>query len=239
MSLVVTLGVGHSLRGTYQAALPAGARLSMGPVGGFSARYAQLAREQSLRSFLQSHGWDGVERVALVCFSAGCWAPRQWMMSPQNRLVRPLALLLLDGLHGGSRAACDAGAISGITAFARSARSNPRERLLIVTNTDISPPYASTSACAELLLDQLRVARLQPDAGSARGVTVLDFGGTDAAAHNAQQTTVGPDLLRGALGRWLRGIYVAPVATWLWAAGAAVLLGLVGVVVVNRVSETA
>lgn len=231
MSLVVTLGIGHSLRSAYQAALPPGARLAMGIVGGFSDRYVALARSQSLPAFLRSQGWDGAEPVALVCFSAGCWAPREWMRDPANQALAPLALVLLDGLHGGSGAECSLDAIGGIVAFGKAARADPRARLLVVTSTAIVPPYASTTACATLLLDQLGIRHRKPDAGEAAGVTVLDYGGTDAAAHNAQQTSVGPLLLRGQVGRWLQG--KAPSRPWLWALGGLAAVTTVGIALVE------
>lgn len=197
---------GESVRPRYEAALP-GFTFHVVYKGGFSAPYEELANSTPLAAFVHSVApeWQEGDPLVLIGFSAGCFAPRIWMRDAGSRDMVS-ALVLLDGMHSkGSDTSCDPSSLDGIFAFADMAHADPSAHLLVVTNTDIVPPgYASTSACAAALLDHVGATpRAKRDEGRVAGVVVLDYGGTTAADHNAQQTEVGPEVLKELVAPWI------------------------------------
>lgn len=229
---LVTFHVGESLAPAYEAALEGAAALVRGPVGGLSSAFEQLA-EAPLEEVLAeiAPAWSRGDPLVLLGYSAGCFAIRRWLNEDRGVLsMTPLGIVLLDGLHGGGGPACFPPAIRGVIDFAAAATEDPQARLLINTSTDITPPYSSTSACAEKLLHELarttEVELEKPDAGRAPGVYVLDYGGTDAAAHARQVQVVGPEIVRTLVTPWLRQ---ARDASRLSLAPFVVLLGIAGV----------
>lgn len=203
MALLVTLNVGHSLEGAYRAAAGPGVRVAMGPQGGFSAKYEDLAKGQTLEAFLRQHGWDGRERALVVAFSAGGWAVRRWLS--QGITPDGVGVLLLDALHG------TPAQVEGVSSQAVSAALDAPRRLLVVTHSAIQPPgYPSTTETAKSLLDAVEsrpvpIRREGPAAGREGSFRVEAHPGADAAAHNIHQTQIGPALVRGDVGDWLRG----------------------------------
>lgn len=206
---------GESVRPKYEAALaPSGLTFHVFYRGGFSSSYQSYAEAHSLEDFLAEVApeWQPGEPLVLIGFSAGCWAPRHWMQNASSRDAVS-ALVLLDGMHSsGNDQQCDSDKLTGIFAFAEMAKADPAQHLLVVTNTDIVPPgYASTSACAQALLEHLGApAGAKRDEGEVAGVVVIDQGGTTAVDHGAQQTVVGPAVLGELVVPWLGG---KPVTT--------------------------
>jgi hypothetical protein len=191
MDLLVGLHVGSSLQASYAQAFEGG-QVKLFSFGGASSSYdgerGIAARWPNLASFLRQNvpEWAPGHRLALVAFSAGCWAPRAWMRMSENRELVD-ALVLLDGLHSGygPGLGCDENAIDGVLAFGSEANQQPTRKGLIVTHTSIVPPgYASTTSCAKMVNRQ---------AGA--GVLVKGFEGTTAQAHLEQVRQVGPSMV--------------------------------------------
>lgn len=206
---------GESVRPKYEAALArSGLTFHVFYKGGFSSSYQSYAEAHTLEQFLDEVApeWNPGDPLVLIGFSAGCWAPRHWMQDASSRSLVS-ALVLLDGMHSsGNDQVCNTDKLSGIFAFADMAKADPSAHLLVVTNTDIVPPgYASTSACAEALLEYMDAPEgSKRDEGEVAGVVVIDEGGTDAPAHGAQQTVVGPAVLEELVVPFLSG---KPVTT--------------------------
>ena len=229
MAKVVLVGIhiGKSLAGDYSAAL-GGAPVRTFTLGGASGAYDEdtglASRYPTLEGFLRAEvpEWATGDRLVLVAFSAGCWAPRYWMKDPASRALLG-ALVLLDGLHSGLApdGGCKLATIGGVNDFAQEANFHPEEKLLVVTHTAIRVPYASTTQCAALLERN----------AAGRGVHILGFPGADAAAHNAQQREVGPQVLGDLVLPWLNGELSTGLGTAgkiaLVAAGAAALYAVV------------
>lgn len=216
------------MAGTYSRAL-GGVPVRTFSLGGASGSYDEdtglASRYPTLGGFLRAEvpEWAPGDRLVLVAFSAGCWAPRAWMKDAGGRALLG-ALVLLDGLHSGMApgGGCKLDAIDGVVQFAREANAAPSEKLLVLTHTAIVPPgYASTTMCADLL----------ERTADGRGVHILGFPGADAAAHVAQQREVGPQVLGDLVQPWLKGELSTGLGTAgkvaLVAGGAAVLYAVV------------
>jgi hypothetical protein len=214
--VLVGLHIGRSLASDYSTAL-GGVPVRTFTFGGTSGAYDEdtglASRYPTLEGFLRAEvpEWESGDRLVLVAFSAGCWAPRYWMKDAGSRALLG-ALVLLDGLHSGLSASggCKLEAIDGVVQFAREANRDPSDKLLVLTHTAIAVPYASTTLCADLL----------EQTADGRGMHILGFPGTDADAHNAQQREVGPQVLRDLVHPWLNG----ELSTGLSAAGKVALL---------------
>lgn len=190
MAFVLALNVGQSAVRAYQQALP-NARVVNSGAYGMSATFTQLVHRERLATFAKRNGWDGEEPLAVVGFSAGGYAIRDWLARGDDAGIPRLAMIILDGLHGGDGPECS-DAISGVVRFARDALAEPTARMLVSTSTAIEPPYASTTACNTRLVEQLGGSG---DELTRAGVYILDYGGTDGDAHNAQQREVGPRIM--------------------------------------------
>lgn len=205
MTTLVLVHVGASLKSAYEIALgERDARVVQVSAGGLSAAYDDrsglAAQYPTLQAFLNSAapGWDPAAPVVLVAFSAGVWAARAWMRDPGSRALTS-ALVVLDGAHGGLTAdgACNLEALQGLVEYGRLCAAEPERHLLVVTHTSIDPViYASTTSCARGMRGQLP---------SSSSIEFIGTGGTAAEDHNAQQRTVGPQVLRDIVGPWLRG----------------------------------
>lgn len=201
---------GTSVRAAYESAL-AGSGLTFHVVfkGGYSSSYQALAEASSLEEFVHEVApeWTEGEPLVLIAFSAGGWAVRHWLHDARARELAT-AVVILDGMHSsGDDDHCDPDKLDGIFAYADLARGSPEEHLLVVTTTDIVPPgYASTSACAAELLSHVDApAGAKRDEGEVPGVVVIDEGGTTAADHGKQQTSIGPEVLETIVVPWLGG----------------------------------
>lgn len=220
---------GESVRPKYEAAL-AGSGLTFHVFyrGGYSSSYQSYAESHTLEQFLDEVApeWNPGDPLVLIGFSAGCWAPRHWMQDASSRELVS-ALVLLDGMHSsGNEQVCNPDKLAGIFAFADMAKADPSAHLLVVTNTDIVPPgYASTTACAQALLEHVDAPDGgKSDAGEVAGVVVIDYGGMDAAAHGAQQTVVGPSVLEELVVPFLSGKPVTTRGSGLWRVAKVVLM---------------
>jgi hypothetical protein len=191
--VLLLLHVGASLEPSYSAALGADGRSWV--LGSGSGAYDEItglaARYPTLRAFLSAEvpEWQPGTPLVLVCWSAGCWAPRAWMKNESDREA-VTALVLLDGLHSGLSLAgkCKPDAVDGIVAYGRLAASQPAAHLLVLTHTEIIPPgYASTTLCAELVEQSL---------SSSGSVIIQGYPGADAAAHVRQVKEVGPAIMQ-------------------------------------------
>lgn len=210
---LVLLHIGGSLEPAYVNALggPSKVRVERIVRGSLSASYDEVkglafdypTLVDFVRARLPDH--QDSDPLVVVAFSAGCWAPRAWMRDPASRKLCSV-LLLLDGLHSGllPDGTCNPASIQGVLDYAALCDDRPDEHLLFVTHTAIDPgTYASTTKCAKLL---------EPYEGNTVGV--FGYNGTDAAAHNAQQTTIGPQALED-IGQWLRTSWRAPPSGFL------------------------
>lgn len=228
--VVVLLHIGKSLQGAYTAPVD-GVGASF-VEGGFSGSYAPpgglAGRYPTLGAFLRAEvpEWSPGAPLVLACWSAGCFAAREWMRNGADReLVN--ALLLLDGLHSpyGTSGGCRLDSIAGIVEYGRLCARDPTKHLLVVTHSEIVPPgYASTTQCANLLREVLP---------KSRAIAFVAGPGSDAAAHTAQVRTLGPRLMREFVAPRLAGEVSAGV-DWSWllyaaagaGAGAALAVGL-------------
>lgn len=176
----------------------------------YSAGYDEYtglaAKCPTFESFLRRHvpEWRPGDQVVLVTFSAGTWAWRAWSREASNRALVN-GVLLLDGLHAGRDEQDPAEELfAGVLKFGREALADPT-KFLWITNSEIKPPYASTTAVAEEFLDLLGVPRTdprrpRPDHAELDGVTVADFWvsatGVTASDHSSHVTILAPELLR-------------------------------------------
>lgn len=210
--VVVLLHIGKSLQGAYTAPVD-GVGASF-VEGGFSGSYAPpgglAGRYPTLGAFLRAEvpEWRPGAPLVLACWSAGCFAAREWMRNGADReLVN--ALLLLDGLHSpyDAEGGCQLSNISGVVQYGRLCARQPRKHLLAVTHSEIIPPgYASTTQCANLLRDVLP---------KSRAIAFVAGPGSDPAAHTAQVSVLGPRLMREFVEPRLTG-EVSAGADWQW-----------------------
>lgn len=157
---------------------------------GLSAVYAEttgLARDYpTLRSLLKRYAPDADPDapVILLAFSAGCWAARYYLRDPDAR-QQIAACMLIDGLHGLSEAA-----LSGPEDYARDAMGG--RKVLVVTHSQIVPPYTSTRDTADALLRRVGLFRegYSSEVHSG-GFHVLPGSGNDGKAHSLQLTQHG------------------------------------------------
>jgi hypothetical protein len=189
-----------------------GAQLS----AGYDERRGLASKYPRLRDFLEAEtAWRPGDRLVLVTWSAGTWAPRAWMRSAEDRALVD-ALVILDGLHAGRDESdpTDA-AYEGILEFAREALDDPATKLLIVTTSEIRPPYASTTAVAAEMLDRLGItlggpSRPKRDHAELPGLKVLDWRstprGTTGKDHADHVRVLGPQLLRDVVVPFARGL---------------------------------
>lgn len=227
MATAILLNGGEGARKRFEEALaPLDATLHIVSLGAGSSKYDEkkgIASRYTLEEYVREIApeWRPGDELVLMAFSAGVWAPRAWMRDPPSRdLVS--ALVLLDGLHSPGHppgtGGCHLSTIHGVVAYAREAPS--RGHVLVVTNSEVDPGrYAGTSACAELLLDQLTTReRPRPDEGAGDGFVVLDAD----VSHDRHQWQLGPQVVAD---------YVVPTllearrpSVWPFLAGAGLVL---------------
>lgn len=224
---LVLLHIGQSLESAYVAALggPSNVRVVRLVLGGMSASYDEdtgLAHDYpTLGDFVAARLPDhkSTDPLVVVAFSAGCWAPRAWMRDAASRKMCSV-LVLLDGMHAGllPDGTCNPAPLAGLLAYASLCDDQPQSHLFFLTHTAIDPvTYASTTKCAKLL---------EPYANPT-SVGIFAYNGTDAAAHNQQQTTVGPQILEDAHA-WLEQSWrpqPSGILGWIAAAAGAIVAG--------------
>lgn len=188
-----------------------GAEVTNITAGGYSGGYDEhtgiAAKYPSLADALNRYAPDlrASAPLALVGFSAGCWAVRGWLNHPGAE--RASVVVFVDGLHaGGDDARAHLGPQhAGVLAYAR--RAVAGKCGLIITHSQIVPPgYASTRATADAVLSELglrRVSRL--GVFQLGGLVVAGFPGDDAAAHSRQLMQYGPEVCRTYARGWLDG----------------------------------
>lgn len=164
---------------------------------GLAARFPTVAA--ALAHFAPSGA--NSDPLALVAFSAGCWALRGWLRDAASR-ERVTCAAFIDGLHaGGTDARAELGPQhEGVLEYARAAVAG--YRTLVVLHSQIVPPgYASTRATADALLAALGLSRPgRLGTFTAGGFVVIGSPGDDAAAHSRELLELGP----AACARFLR-----------------------------------
>jgi hypothetical protein len=146
------------------------------------------------------------------------------MRNPDDRDLVD-ALILVDGLHAGRDESDPTDSLyAGIVDYARAALDEPSRRLLVVTNSEIIPPYASTTAVAAELLDHLGIPvgspqRPRKDHAELPGLRVVDWRSTRSGAtgkdHVDHLKILAPQLLREAVVPFVRQLAPGRVPPWL------------------------
>lgn len=181
---------------------------------GYDGRTGLAKKHPTLRDFLGAYvpDWRDTDELVLCTWSAGTWAPEHWLKYDPEAMELIRVLVLLDGMHS------SATSNDGFERFAKVAMREG-ERLFIATNTEIKPPYRSTSQAAAILLDDLGITNRTPSAdgeqwrrgdddGYARGVHVIDAATTEsggtATDHVWTVRALGPDLMGRIVLPWLQ-----------------------------------
>ncbi|HET9956366.1 MAG TPA: hypothetical protein VFQ61_17780 [Polyangiaceae bacterium] len=161
-----------------------------------------------------------IGRIALSGWSAGYGAIYRIVAHPSNA-QRVDAILLADGMHVGFEPGSHrvrAAAMQPFLDFAEQAASG--RKLMAVTHSSIVPPgYASTTATATFLADQLGLPSLAPaqpprdgmEATQYRaksGLAIMGFAGGDAKAHCDHLYAIQDTLWSRLRARWSRPVNV-------------------------------
>lgn len=215
MIQVVLIHGNAQVRPKLAAAVP-GARVAVVYLPGSTPAYNEVTglahQYPTLRGMLAKYApsWHPGEPLVVLGFSAGAWALRYYLRSPQAR--RDInAAVFLDGLYGAPGGVCDLSPYQGVITYAKEAHASPQTKRLVMTYSLAHPdPGVCSKAIAKA-------------AGYGAGVYVV---GVNNGDHHAQQMVVGPDVLKDFVTPWLPkdGILSKP---WKVAALGAAIAGAV------------
>ena len=195
MTTLVMIHGGKTIGPSLEKAFP-GANVAVIYEPGLSSGYDEhtglAAKYPTLRALLAhfAPSWVPGEPLVLVAFSAGGWALRYYLRDAATREAVSAAVFL-DSLYGHTASGqCDLSPYQGVIAYGKRANANPQAARLVMTYSQGSP---DPGRCSQAIAAQV---------GPGPGVFVQGMQNGD---HNAQQYTVGPEVVRTLIAPWLGG----------------------------------
>lgn len=162
--------------------------------------WLRQTQEAMLQACWQEWRWlPQIERTVLSSFGSG-YAPLGKALEQDLIVARTDALFVLDGLNYGRPRRPDKQALEPFANFARLAASG--RKLMVVTHTSITPPFASSADTAQYLIQTVKARRVKLNRELADdwtpyyradrgGFHVEGFPGREPSAHIAQIQQIG------------------------------------------------